>query len=227
MLYASFGHGAGVGEPIIHGQNPAELYSALIRINVDGAFPYSIPNDNPFGNEVYAYGFRNPFACNPDRATGEVYCADVGEDQREEIDRIVPGGNYGFFILEGSACFPAGTPSCTPPLGYVAPVIEYDHTVGTSVQSATIYRGHKINDLRGVMFVADFGSPGIFPANYFGFKRTSSGWSRFTFNVTGIRFGEAPVTVIEDEKGELYFTTISLVDYQTRIYKVVDATVPR
>lgn len=226
-LYASFGHGAAIGEPIIHGQDPTELYSALIRIDVDAAFPYAIPADNPFGNEVYAYGFRNPFACNPDRATGKIYCADVGEDQREEIDLIVPGGNYGFPILEGSACFPSGTPTCTPPPGYVAPVLEYDHTVGTSAQSATIYRGRKIKAFRGTMFVADFGNPGIFPAHYFGFTRTALGWSRFTFDVTGIGPAEAPVIVVEDEKGELYFTTISFVDFQTRIYKVVDATVPR
>lgn len=225
-LYASFGHGAAIGQPIIHGQDPTELYSALIRIDVDVAFPYAIPADNPFGNEVYAYGFRNPFACNPDRATGEIYCADVGENQREEIDLILQGGNYGFPILEGSACFPSGTRTCTPPFGYIAPVIEYDHTVGTSVQSATIYRGRKIKALRGTMFVADFGNPGIFPAHYFGFTRTASGWNRFIFDVTGVGPAEAPVIVVEDEKGELYFTTVSLADFQTRIYKVVDAKVP-
>ena len=239
MLYASFGHGSALGEPIIHGQNPDEPYSAIIRIDID-EFPYAIPNNNPFDNEVYAYGFRNPFACNVDRKTGKIYCADVGELQREEIDLIKRGGNYGFPILEGSACFPLGAISCVEPDDYVPPVIEYDHSVGTSVQSAVVYRGRMLRALRGIMFVADFGNPIIaqtglpifpspaMPGGFLGFRRHGHDWKRFTFEVfgTGPLEFESPVIVVEDRKGELYFTTVSLLDFQTRIYRVVDATVP-
>ena len=227
-LYASFGHGSAIGDPIIHGQNPDEAYSALIRIDVDGAQPYAIPTDNPFGNEVYAYGFRNPFACNVDRQHGDIYCADVGEDQREEIDLIRAGGNYGFPILEGSACFPAGTPSCTPPVDYVAPVIEYDHTVGQSIQGGVLYRGHNINKLRGIMVVGDFGSgnPSNFiPPRFLGFDKKRNAWQRFPLQVQGAEFHDAPIIFIEDESGEIYFTTVSVLDFQAHIYKVVGANI--
>lgn len=104
----------------------ANWLGSILRIDVDHYSPesrYSIPADNPFVNEpgfmpeIYAYGFRNPWRCSVDRGDqytkgkrrrqgkGRMFCADVGQDQYEEVNLIVKGGNYGWKAYEGNACF--------------------------------------------------------------------------------------------------------------------------
>jgi hypothetical protein len=98
------------------------------------AFPYAIPQDNPFrtgGGEptTYAYGFRNPYRFSIDPVTGQVWAGDVGQAAWEEVDKVVPGGNYGWNEREGAHCNPLVTQPCKD-TGFVEPYWEYPHGVG-------------------------------------------------------------------------------------------------
>ncbi len=103
-LYAGLGDGGSEGDPLGNGQNTGVLLGKLLRIDVDKGDPYSIPPGNPFASaggrpEIWAYGLRNPWRISFDRATGDLYIADVGQDMWEEVDYLPagsPGGaNFG------------------------------------------------------------------------------------------------------------------------------------
>ena len=163
MLYLGFGDGGSGGDPRGHGQNLATLLGAIIRIDVrfaaEGA-PYSIPAGNPFLGvagarpEIWAYGLRNPWRMAFDPETGDLWAADVGQQEVEEVDRIEPGGNYGWNILEGTRCFEPSS-GCDPS-GTVLPVAEYGHNLGCSVTGGVVYRGEAIPALVGHYLFADY-----------------------------------------------------------------------
>jgi len=108
-LYIGLGDGGSAGDPGNNGQNPATLLGSLLRIDVDGSVPYGIPEDNPYvgdrsaRDEAWAIGLRNPWRFSFDRMNGDLYIADVGQNQWEEINyqlSLVPGGsNYGWRVL--------------------------------------------------------------------------------------------------------------------------------
>ena len=163
MLYLGIGDGGSQGDPLGHGQNPATLFGSVIRIAVRGASaaaPYAIPPDNPFAGaeggarpEIWATGLRNPWRMAFDPATGALWAGDVGQGDREEIDVIERGGNYGWSLLEGSACLRAdacGAPGLTPP------VAEYGRGLGCSVTGGVVYRGAAIPALAGRYLFADY-----------------------------------------------------------------------
>lgn len=142
---------------------------------------YRIPTSNPFQGpgqvpEIYAYGLRNPYRFSFDRATGDLIHADVGQNNVEEIDRIVLGGNYGWAIKEGDFLFnrtngpsgPAGTVGAPPgnrspgsPAGLIDPIsgpigtLEYDHNEGISITGGFVYRGTAIPELVGKYIFGD------------------------------------------------------------------------
>jgi glucose/arabinose dehydrogenase len=184
MLYISLGDGGaaddqGVGHvPGGNGQDPGNILGTILRIDVDGRDSangqYGIPADNPFTgqaeflDEIFAYGFRNPFRFSFDSRTGEMYIADVGQNDIEEIDLGVPGGNYGWRIKEGSFCFdpngddPGFVFECGPgdaPDGLIDPIAEYDHDEGIAVVGGFVYRGSQIPPLRGRYIFGDFFRP--------------------------------------------------------------------
>ncbi|EMY05623.1 glucose/sorbosone dehydrogenase [Leptospira interrogans str. 2002000626] len=112
-LYIGFGDGGGANDPYKNGQNPGTFLGKLLRIlpnpHAAGA-AYKVPEDNPFVHhpgflpEIWSYGFRNPWRFSFDKLTGELYVADVGQNEFEEIDLIQKGGNYGWNIREGFHC---------------------------------------------------------------------------------------------------------------------------
>src|SRR5581483_11452056 len=91
-LYIGMGDGGGGGDTYHNGQNHGSLLAKLLRIDVDRGNLYAVPPDNPFVGksgwrpEIWAYGLRNPWRFSFDRATGDLYIGDVGQDRWEEID---------------------------------------------------------------------------------------------------------------------------------------------
>ncbi len=162
-LYAGIGDGGDGGDPDDNAQNPEVLLGKFLRIDVDGGTPYTIPDDNPFADEgtnpgdgapeIYAMGFRNPWQWSFDPETGDLWAGDVGQSTREEIDRVVMGGNYGWRRLEGTRCYPADA-SCSPG-EFVPPVIDYGRERGNSVSGGYVYRGSAVPDLYGQFVFAD------------------------------------------------------------------------
>src|SRR5881396_2096261 len=159
MFYLSVGDGGGGGDPSGNGQNAATLLGKLLRINIS-TLPAIFPNDNPIWsstgqrNENWAIGLRNPFRYAFD--AGLLYIADVGQNEREEIDVVQAnsaGLNYGWNLMEGLRCFPNGG-QCNM-TGLTLPVYDYDHSQGCSIIGGYVYRGAAIPDLRGSYLFSD------------------------------------------------------------------------
>jgi uncharacterized repeat protein (TIGR03806 family) len=177
LLYIGVGDGGGgydPFEPIGNGQNLNTLLGKMLRIDVSAATagaPYTIPPSNPFAGgarctnltlptgaicpEIYAYGLRNPWRWSFDRVSGELWLNDVGQQTREEVDRIVLGGNYGWRCREGSTS--TGL-SCGPNPNPIPPVAEYERNEGNSTTGGYVYRGSEIPGLVGRYVFADFGT---------------------------------------------------------------------
>src|SRR3989449_2849619 len=165
MLYLSAGDGGGGNNQFMHAQDAASHLGKLLRIDVSALDstktpPYAIPANNPVWpnvgrNENWAIGLRNPFRYTFD--AGQLYIADVGQDQREEIDVVsasTPGLNYGWSIMEGTLCLAIGGPCATP--GLTAPVYDYDHGGGScAIIGGYVYRGAAIPQLPGACPVSD------------------------------------------------------------------------
>jgi glucose/arabinose dehydrogenase len=162
-LYIGTGDGGAAGDRFGNGQNGRTLLGAMLRLDVAGGQPYTVPPDNPFvGNqdvrdEIWALGLRNPWRYSFDRQTGDLYIADVGQNQYEEVNIQLagnPGGqNYGWPIMEATHCFPAGQ-ACDP-TDLTLPVAEYDHSQGCSVTGGYVYRGQEYPMLTGIYLFGD------------------------------------------------------------------------
>lgn len=164
-LYIASGDGGGAGDPGNNGQDRTSLLGAILRIDVDtqeSGNQYGIPADNPFVNnqegfreEIFAWGLRNPWRFSFDAETGELWAGDVGQNDREEINIIKNGFNYGWNILEGSSCFPSGS-DCSAE-GLELPAYEYDHSRGDrSVTGGFVYGGTDFPKLAGLYIYGDF-----------------------------------------------------------------------
>lgn len=171
FLYIAVGDGGGGGDPDNNSQNRNNLLGNILRIDVDNrenGLNYAIPTSNPFVNEeqirgeIYAYGLRNPWRMSFDTQNGALWTGDVGQGEREEINVITSGGNYGWKILEGTSCF-SGDCETT---GITAPVFEYGHDNGDrSITGGSIYRGAAIPSLAGKYIYGDFVSGRIWALN--------------------------------------------------------------
>jgi glucose/arabinose dehydrogenase len=204
-LYVGTGDGGSANDPQNNGQSLDTLLGKILRLEVDQGDPYGVPENNPFVNqaqvrpEIWSYGWRNPWRFSFDKATGDMYIADVGQNQYEEISVELagaPGGqNYGWRFLEGSHCF--DPPNCEPgSLGTVLPVTEYDHNQGCSVTGGYVYRGARFPALTGIYFYGDFCSGKIW-----GLRRENDGsWSQAELLQSGISISSFG----QDEAGELY-----------------------
>ena len=199
-LYAGVGDGGGGNDGPNNAQNIDLLLGKLLRIDVDrpGAGTlYSSPPDNPFVNapgrdEIFAFGFRNPWRFSFDRTSGELWIGDVGQGEREEIDRaIVKGGNYGWRIFEGFLCTNLG-PSLCNPSDFIDPLFDYSHTRGRcAVTGGYVYRGSRGTLPAGMYVYGDFCSGEIFVTN--GDMQAVLAFTAMNISSFG-----------EDEQGELY-----------------------
>jgi glucose/arabinose dehydrogenase len=163
MLYIALGDGGLANDPKLNGQNLQTLLGAILRVDVRGATkdnPYIIPKDNPFvgrqdaRGEIWAYGFRNPWRINFDSASGDLWCADVGQNIWEEVDRVIKGGNYGWNKMEATHPFPPRTRRDASK--YLPPVAEYHHREGISITGGQVYRGEAMPELVGQYLYADY-----------------------------------------------------------------------
>ena len=202
MLYLSTDDGGGGGDGLGNGQNVTTHLGKLLRLDVS-TLPYTIPPDNPtWGatqpSENWAIGLRNPFRYAFD--AGQLYIADVGEDQREEIDVVTSnsgGRNYGWNLMEGARCFPNGG-QCNM-MGLTLPVYDYDHAQGCAIIGGYVYRGAAISELQGSYVFSDL----------------CSGWLRSLLIVNGVvTVRQAPSVNVgtpfsfgQDGFGEIYVLT--------------------
>ncbi|MBI4456049.1 MAG: PQQ-dependent sugar dehydrogenase [Acidobacteria bacterium] len=204
-LYIGSGDGGSAGDPFDNGQRTDTLLGKVLRIDVDRGTPYAIPLDNPFVDrpgargEIWTYGLRNPWRFSFDRLTGRLLLGDVGQSAREEVDMIVRGSNYGWRIMEGSACFSPSS-DCNR-AGLLFPIAEYKNPdEGTAVIGGYVYRGLQETSLRGAYIFGDLSSSRIWSLVEAGpdtWKRKEILRTNFPISSFG-----------EDEQGELY-----VVDY--------------
>lgn len=227
MLYIALGDGGaaddqGVGHvPDGNGQEPSNMLGTILRIDPNGDNAsngqYGIPADNPFVgsadflDEIYAYGFRNPFRFSFDVRTGDMYVADAGQNDIEEIDLGVSGGNYGWRIKEGSFCFdPNGDEAgfvftCGPddaPDDLIDPIAEYDHDEGIAIIGGLVYRGRRIAPLQGHYVFGDYFHPASGSGRLFHLRKNGEILEfqfaeRDTLGLSLLGFGQ-------DTNGELY-----------------------
>ncbi|MGE3175383.1 MAG: sorbosone dehydrogenase family protein [Planctomycetota bacterium] len=162
MLYVALGDGGGQFDVWNNAQDLSVPYGKVLRLDVRGATaaaPYRVPADNPFVGrdgalgEIWCYGLRNPWRIAFDRATGDLWSGDVGQDDREEVDRLVKGGNYGWNWMEGTEVFRTRGER---PDDLIAPVADYGRGDGISVTGGHVYRGALLPGLQGCYVYADF-----------------------------------------------------------------------
>lgn len=202
-LYIAMGDGGSGGDPMGNGQKLGTLLGKLLRIDVDSnPGQVRIPPDNPFVNtagaraEIWAYGLRNPWRFSFDRATRDVWIADVGQGTYEEVDFQPASGrggeNYGWNRMEGLHCYQAGCQM----QGLTLPVAEYSHEAGgCSVTGGFVYRGRLSPGLRGLYLYGDYCSGRIW-----GLERQGDGWNNRQLLASGFTIP----TFGEDEGGEVY-----------------------
>ena len=227
-LYIGMGDGGGGGDQHGvngNGQNPAVLLGKILRINVRGVPTYTIPTTNPFTQtagyrpEIWALGVRNPWRFAFDRANGDLFIGDVGQDCYEEIDyqpaASQGGENYGWRRLEGFHAFdPAHMTNCnqptpTPP-DVTLPVAEIAHPDGEAIVGGYVYRGSAFPGIQGVYFFADEVTGRLWSMEHITSMWVVTEQPLPTHSISS--FGE-------DDSGELY-----VADYGSgAIYKVISA----
>ena len=211
-LYIGLGDGGSGGDPQGNGQNLATWLGKMLRIDVTGGSPYAVPASNPFVGqtgilpEIWASGLRNPWRYAFDRATGDLYIADVGQSAREEVNlqpaASAGGQNYGWNVMEGTACYSPPTDCQTA--GLTLPVLDYTHADGCSVSGGYVYRGQLIPMLAGAYFYADFCAGWVRSFRYVGGAATDQrDW-------TALRPPGGSISSFgEDGRGELYVVSLT------------------
>ncbi len=162
-LYFGVGDGGSANDPNGNAQNKNAWLGKMHRIDVnskDAGLEYHIPADNPFAAgggrpEVFAYGLRNPWKWTFDALTGDMWVGDVGQDNIEEVDILVKGGNYGWKIMEGNRNTGAGTKDSS----MIAPLFTYDHaTTGNCVIGGVVFRSNPASKYYGDYLISDNGT---------------------------------------------------------------------
>jgi glucose/arabinose dehydrogenase len=212
-LYVGMGDGGGAGDrhgSIGNGQDLNSLLGKILRIDVTNQDTYTNPPDNPFGNEIWSYGWRNPWRFSFDRATGDLYLADVGQNAYEEVHfqpaSSAGGENYGWRIMEGTHCFDPRQ-GCDQS-GLVQPIAEYSHAEGgCSITGGYVYRGQQFPAMQGAYFFGDYCSGIIWSL-----QRDGDQWQMTKRLESGVQISSFG----EDVNGELY-----VIDHGGAIYQLV------
>jgi len=259
FLYISTGDGGGANDvgighatQIGNAQDKTSLHGKILRIDVDHGDPYAIPSDNPFATsnsarrEIWAWGFRNPFRFSFDPGRDhKLFAGDVGQNLFEEVDIVEKGGNYGWNIHEGTACFNPNQPDSPPAScnnvgsdgsGLTPPILDYPHTdpaggpAGISVIGGHVYRGTGLAGLAGGYVFGDFSRGSIASGSLFvASEQLGGGWGFVEVGVAGnagyllnaylLGFGQ-------DLHGEIYVLTSERVGPSGttgRVWKIIPA----
>ncbi len=248
-LYISVGDGGyandwGIGHNVTmgNGQDLNVLLGKILRIDVDKGDPYGIPRDNPFVNrddareEIYAYGFRNPwrmsFDMGGDRA---LFVGDVQQNAYEEVDIVKKGGNYGWRRMEGTHCFdyvnPNDHPASCDKSGLISPIVEYnncnvhDQCKGIAVTGGFVYRGEH-RAWQGKYFFGDWSKQfGVKDGRLYAATKRGSKWNMEEIRITNMKkFNSYVLAFGQDAAGEVYVLstdTTGPVGGLDKIYKIV------
>lgn len=224
FLYVALGDGGKGNDPLGSGQDLSKLLGSILRIDVDHPSDgknYGIPADNPLVGrknvwpEIYAWGVRNIWRMAFDPKTGDLWAADVGQNQYEEINLIRRGGNYGWSLREGQHSFTAGGGKGSGPRAdLIEPIAEYPHTDdwGKSIMGGAVYRGPKTPELDGYYLYGDYVT-----GKLWGLMRGGDG--KVSAN-RPIKWSGLPImTFGQGDDGEVYMTTHN---GGGRIYRFVD-----
>lgn len=221
FLYVGLGDGGASNDRFGNGQNLGTMLGALLRLEVDVGDPYGVPGGNPFFNvpgarpELWAYGLRNPWRFSFDRASGDLYIADVGQNRFEEV-HVQPAGspggeNYGWPIMEGRHCFQSNDCSAS---GLQLPAMEYDHSQGCSITGGYVYRGAAFPALTGAYFYGDYCSGRIWALS----RDIEGRWASHDMLDTELSISSFG----EDEAGEVYVLDLN----GGTAYRLVDKGAP-
>ena len=220
-LYLGLGDGGSAGDPGNRAQDGQTLLGKMLRLDVS-TNPYSIPADNPFVNdpntldEIWSVGLRNPWRFSFDRANGDLWIGDVGQNELEEVDYEAAGDgglNYGWRIMEGSDCFNPSS-GCNQ-TGLVLPIHEYTHggsPFRCSITGGYVYRGESMATMHGRYFFADYCSGQVWS-----FRRTANGQvADFTEHTSDLGMSGSIASFGEDAAGELYVCML-----EGTVYRIV------
>ena len=222
-LYIGVGDGGSANDPNGAGQSLTTRLGKMHRIKptVGGTTPfYTIPAGNPFAggatadDEIWAYGLRNPWRNSFDRATGDLWIADVGQNAVEEVNFQAAGAaggrNYGWRCMEGASC--TGLSGCTcNATALTMPVRTYTHVSGTtggfSITGGYVYRGCRMPQLQGTYFYADYVSNNVWSFRYNSATNTQTEFtlrnSQITPSIDAFTVNQI-VSFGEDANGEMY-----------------------
>jgi hypothetical protein len=238
-LYINTGDGGGSNDPRNNGQNRNVLQGKILRLDVGNGLSatnpsYTIPTGNMTGTntrpELFSYGLRNPYRASFDRATGNLYIGDVGQNTREEVNFIangsVGGQNFGWRLREGTVATPTGGVGGAPPADNVDPIFDYVQgtNTGRSITGGNVYRGAALDTdgvtpLDGTYFFGDYISGRIWSFRYNG--TTLTGFRERTTDL-GLTAGQLNISSFaEDGFGNLY-----TIHYGGTVFRIVPVPEP-
>ena len=204
LLYIGLGDGGGAGDPLEAGQDLSTPLGSLLRIDPHAGDPYAVPDDNPYVDddaavdEILAFGLRNPWRFSFDAETGDLWIADVGQDDREEVNLVTleeaSGGNFGWNLMEGTLEFAGSEPD-----DHVPPIYEYQTggDQGCAITGGYVYTGEAIPELYGAYLYADYCN-GLVRALV-----VDDDGQVIEQDDLGVDGGQV-VSFVEDDQGELY-----------------------
>ena len=216
FLYIGMGDGGSGGDPENRAQNINVLLGKMLRIDVNSGTLYGIPNDNPYvgvtgADEIWAIGLRNPWKFSFDKINNNLWIADVGQNNIEEINvagTAQAGLNYGWRCYEGDAAY--NTTGCPPQASMKFPLTVINHSTGAcSVTGGYVYNGTTYPNFKGLYFFSDYCNPKIG-------MMTTAGTVTYSEVFSGNNFS----TFGEDVSGELYIAAIN----NGSIFKIVDSS---
>jgi len=216
FLHIGMGDGGSGGDPENRAQNNNVLLGKMLRIDVNSGTPYGIPNDNPYvgiagADEIWAIGLRNPWKFSFDKIKNNLWIADVGQNNIEEINVVSTteaGLNYGWRCYEGNT--PYNTTGCPSQSSMKFPLAVINHSSGAcSVTGGYVYNGTSFPNFKELYFFSDYCNPQIG-------MMSSTGTITYSQTFSGNNFS----TFGEDNNGELYIAAIN----NGTIFKINDTS---